>query len=451
MKRSVRILASVLVCLVLFALYLFGGSSGREVRIEYTVDARDPASGILHITMEIQPPVRPFMTLWLRDVNHAGVQRVENFSVRRDGHTLPNWQTLPGFGDARNIWTGFSREPIEISYDVKPHWIKGQTPRSYLGPEFGYLRGMIVLYTPITPRSISAMLNNLDVLDDPAGQAGVHFLLPEEWTLISAWGSGVLDMPIAHLRNTYFGIGPMSVATAQVGDTTLLLGVYTGLEEEQAGQFLQDIAHLFEIMGQHTGISPENVTPYWALTILPPDPIHGGASGIGSLVTSDEISTISHEMFHWWNGDAVKTTPDANWIHEGFTEYYEGKMLYSAEVWSSAELNEHLDKLHNRRGLEFVSEGQWAPVDLVQASEDLARRGAEEQYYKVYNGGALVAYFLDQELQKQGKSLDEIWHLLNDADEPITTDIFLQKLEVLGGTELAKACEDLVYGRRAIP
>jgi predicted metalloprotease with PDZ domain len=156
-------------------------------------------------------------------------------------------------------------------------------------------------------------------------------------------------------------------------------------------------------------------------------------------------------MFHWWNGDAVKTTPDANWIHEGFTEYYEGKMLYEAEIWSSAELNEHLDKLHNRKGLEFVIEGQWVPVDLVRASGDLASRGADEEYYKVYNGGALVAYFLDQELQKQGKSLDEIWHLLNDVDEPITTDVFLQKLEVLGGTELAKTCEDLIYGRRAIP
>src|SRR5512134_729532 len=108
MKRSVRILANVLACLVLFALYLLSGSSGREARIEYTVDARDPASGVLHVTMEIQPPIRPFLTLWLRDVNHAGVQRVENFSVSRDGRPLPNWQTLPGFGDARNVWTGFS-------------------------------------------------------------------------------------------------------------------------------------------------------------------------------------------------------------------------------------------------------------------------------------------------------------------------------------------------------
>lgn len=449
-RKSGRVAAIVLVCLAFFMLYMLSGTSGNEARIEYTVDARDPASGVLHVTMIIHPPVRPFMTLWLREANHDGLQRVENFSTRRDDGFLPTWQTLPGFADARSVWTGFSQEPIEIGYDVNPYWMKGQAPRSYLGPDFGYLRGMIFLYTPITPRSISGMLNNVDVLDDPAGQARLQFLLPEEWTLISPWGSGEIEMPVAYLRNTYFGTGPMSVATAQVGDSTLLLGVYTGLRKEQLDRFLQDVPQLFETMGKLTKLSPESGTPYWALTILPSDPIHGGASGIGSLVTSDEISTISHEMFHWWNGDVVETTPDANWIREGFTEYYEGRALYSAGIWSSAEMDEHLDKLHNRADLEFVIDGQWVPVDLVQASTKQVR-GSDEEYYKVYNGGALVAYFLDQKLQKQGKALDEIWRLLNDMDEPITTDAFLQTLKILGGADLAQECEDLVYGRRAIP
>ena len=90
-------------------------------------------------------------------------------------------------------------------------------------------------------------------------------------------------------------------------------------------------------------------------------------------------------------------------------------------------------------------------MNLVLASENLVRRGANEEYYDVYHGGALVAHFLDQKLREQGKSLDEIWGLLGDVAEPVTIDIFLHELENLGGEELARECEDLVYGRRAIP
>ena len=451
-KKVSRVLVTVLVCLVLLMLYLLSGTSGTEAMVEYMVDVRDPASGVLHVTMVIHPPSRPFMTLWLRDTYHRGLHRVENFAVTRSGGPLLSWQTLPGLADAHSVWTGFSRKPVEISYDVNTTWGKGQAPRSYLGPDFGYLRGMVVLYAPLTPMSVSGMLNNLDVLDDPAGQAELQFLLPDGWTLISPWGSGGIDAPVAHIRNVYFGLGPMAVTTTQVDHSALLLGVYAALDEEQVDRILREVPDLFETMGQLTGISPRSVTPYWAVTVLPVEPIHGGASGTNSLVTSDDQSTISHEMFHWWNGKTVETMPDANWIKEGFTKYYEAKVLYSAGIWSSNDFREHLDKLYERSGLEFVMiDGQWAPINLVQASENLVRRGAGEEYYKVYNGGALVAYFVDQELQRQGKSLDEMWCLLNDVDEPITTELFLQELEGLGGAELARECEDLVRGRQALP
>lgn len=445
------VLFIALVSLILCILYLLIGIYSGEARFEYTVDVRDSASGILHVTMVIHPNKRPFMTLWLRDTNHRGQHRVESFRAGRGGRLMPNWQTLPGFADARNVWTGFSRESVKINYDVIPHWVKGKAPRSYLGPDFGYLRGMVVLYTPLTSKSISGLLNYADVLDDSAGQARLEFLLPEGWTLISPWGSGGLEMPVAHMRNTYFGVGPMSVTTEEVENSTLLLGVYAGFNQKQLDRVRRDIPNLFKTMRELTRISPRSVTPYWALTVLPREPIHGGAAGTSSVITCDDISTISHEMFHWWNGRTVETTPDANWIEEGFTKYYEGKALYSAGVWSSEDLREHLDKLYERDGLDFVGvDGQWIPINLIKASEKLVRKGAGEEYYKVYNGGALIACFLDRELQMQGKSLDQIWQPLNDKDEPITTDVFLQELEILGGVELARECEDLVYGRRTI-
>lgn len=437
-----------LVCLVSFALYLWSGTTAGEPRFEYRVDAHSAASGVLHVTVVIQPPVRPFVTLWLRDAQQGGRPRVEGFSASRDGRALPSWQPLPGTGDARNVWTGFRRAPITVRYDVNPRWVKGQSPKAFLGPDFGYFKGEVFLYTPIAPRGIPGMLNLGGSPDAGAGQAELEFLLPDGWTLVSPRGHGRLEMPIPEMRGTYFGIGPMSLNTAQVGESTLLLGVYAGLGQAEKDRFLRDIPVLFETMGKTTGLAPDSETPYWALTILPSEPIGGGSSGTNSLVTSNKLPTISHEIFHWWNGDTINTTPDADWIHEGFTTYYEGKMLYAAGIWSLDEFNQYLDGLYE--DLERTPGGTPAPLNLVQASEDLMQ-GANEEYYNVYHGGALVAFFLDRELQAQGKSLDEIWGLLDRIEGPITTQIFLQELETLGGAELAKTCEDLVYGRRAIP
>ena len=167
---------------------------------------------------------------------------------------------------------------------------------------------------------------------------------------------------------------------------------------------------------------------------------------MNSLVVHNKLSTIAHEMFHWWNGRTIQTTPDANWIKKGFTTYYEGKILYAAGLWSEEKFSDYVDYLR----MKLWRDREPTPIDLLEASKKLLVKKMEEEYDNVYFGGALVAHGLDQRLQEQGNSLDEIWKLLNSRGGAVTTEVFLQALGELGGAELARECESLVYGRRTI-
>jgi hypothetical protein len=359
---------------------------------------------------------------------------------------LLNWRTLPGNVDFRNVWTGFRREPVEVAYDVDPKWVKGRSPKCFLGRDFGYFRGMTTLYTPVSPRAVRGLLGQTEIQDRGGGRAELRFSLPEGWTAVSPWGDGPREIPLAGLRNTYFGVGPMSVSNVRVGESFLVLGVYNGLSERQKDLLLRGIPRLFETMAAATEVSPRGLTPAWALTVLPAEPIGGGASGVGSLVTSNRINVISHEMFHWWNGSTIVSVPEANWFKEGFTSYYEGKMLLMSGFWSLQEFTARLAGL--RAGL--WKEGDPGPVNLIRASVDLVRRGAASESDKVYSGGALVAWHLDRELERQGKSLDGIWKRLLDTGKPVTPALFFDVLGKWAGAEIARDCEDRVTGRRPL-
>ncbi|KPL05620.1 hypothetical protein AMJ85_11560 [candidate division BRC1 bacterium SM23_51] len=372
---------------------------------------------MLHVTMVIHPGRKPYLTLYLRDTILAGACRIQGLSAKRGGQEVAHWQAIPGFADLRNVWVGFSREPIEIHYDVNPRWQKGRKPSSYLGADFGYLRGMVMLYTPITLKEALLARKQIATYGDGAGQATLQFSLPAQWTLISPWPADGAETAVSRLRNVYFGVGPMSVRTLHAGEATLLLGVYTGLSEDEQEGFLRDIPSLFEAMVRTTGVSPDSRAPYWTLTVLPHEPVSGGASGMNSLVVHNKLSTIAHEMFHWWNGRTIQTTPDANWIKEGFTTYYEGKILYAAGLWSEEKFSDYVDYLR----MKLWRDREPTPIDLLEASKKLLVKKMEEEYDNVYFGGALVAH---------GDNLARDFVAQNDGRRDVLLQIAVEDVEI---------------------
>lgn len=448
-RKLVYALAGVILLAVAGGLYAFGGFSSPETHIDYRVTITDPASGLAEISMTITPPpFRPWLHLYLHESQlDNGENRTAAVRASRSGHTIPVWRTLPTEPDLITVWTGFRRAPVTLTYRINPLWMKGpDSPRSYLGAEFGYLRGMTTLFSPVTRQEALSKGDGGPV--DAAGSASLRFILPEGWSVISPLAD---DAPTTTslLRNIYFGVGPFAITSITEDGSTFVLGVYRGLGDERIEEYITGVPRLFSTMTAAMGFSPAGKTGRWALTILPEEPIHGGSSGTGSLVTGPELYILSHEMFHWWNGETVGTTPDANWIKEGFTKYYEGKMLYRAGLWDDDDYAYHLGKpgAKLRRGDDPVY------LDLVRSSDLLVKENREDEYDHVYFGGMSAAWYIDCELEAQEKSLDDIWRELRTVKPPVTTAVFLDRLASLGGQELADRCAAMVHGESelAIP
>jgi hypothetical protein len=445
MKKLLRLIVIVAFIVLIGLIYVAGGTSSQDTRLEYQVKVINPGSGKLEVSLTIYPPSRPFLDLYLRDPIQDGKVRLSNFVVESDAKSLTHWQAFPYFADMERIWLGFSTQPVQIRYVVDAQWNKGSdSPRSYLGPNFGYLRAMVVLYTPFTWPDVQAMLNQNDTFSLDSGQAKLNFTLPKDWTLVSPWGSGEQAMPVSALRNVYFGIGKFQNTTLNSFESAMLVGSYPGINNQSSSDALLQVPSLFHAMQEMTGFAPLSRAPYWAVTILPEDPIHGGAAGTNSLVVCDDLVTISHEIFHWWNGRTLQFTPDANWIEEGFTTYYAGKALAHAGIWTTGDQGSYLRKLTNQ----LWGNRPPQPVNLVEASNRLKKQGNSQDYLTVYHGGALIAASLDERLHQQGKSLDQIWAVIQQGSSPVSTEGFLQSLAQVGGQTLADETKEILYGRK---
>lgn len=284
------------------------------------------------------------------------------------------------------------------------------------------------------------MLQNSDCVGLHAGTASVSTALPTGWSLSGPWQEGE-TMPIAAMRNTYMGVGPFD--RANVLDGGLSVAVFTGLDEGVLNLLPKAYGELLRIFG----MPPSSSASGWAVTVLPDNPLYGGAAGVNSLISTANPQVLVHEMVHWWVGHTIAFKPDANWVQEGFTTYYEGRVLRDIGWWNSGAfadfLNRHSSQLYGQQGSR--------PFNLVQASERQLKSPNERDYNTVYSGGALVANYIEQELNLQGEALDNLWSILATHRGPISTQAFLAALESLGGKDLAQECSALVQGHRTIP
>ncbi|MCG8639263.1 MAG: hypothetical protein MI862_05990, partial [Desulfobacterales bacterium] len=289
--------------------------------------------------MTILPNRFLFFDLFIDRVrNKAGDLRVKDLKVTRGGKTVAHWQTVPSFSALERLWIGFDRSPITVSYTIDPFVKKGNRGKmlSYLTDQYGYFRGMYILYTPITFTQTIAFLAKKPIPQNWPGVGTVQFDLPVGWEVNDPWVSNSEKISLADFKNTYWGFGQdMEIKKSK----NLSIGIIEKLNEDKKTATYQNIIRIYRTIEEITGLQLKRDASFWAVSILPPVPIHGGSSGNYSLLTEDGISFISHEIFHWWNGFALKSSNEASWIQEGFTEYYEGKVLLKAGIWSDNDFN----------------------------------------------------------------------------------------------------------------
>ena len=316
---------------------------------------------------------------------------------------------------------------------------------SYLTDQYGYFRGMYILYTPITFTQTIAFLAKKPIPQNWPGVGTVQFDLPVGWEVNDPWVSNSEKISLADFKNTYWGFGQdMEIKKSK----NLSIGIIEKLNEDKKTATYQNIIRIYRTIEEITGLQLKRDASFWAVSILPPVPIHGGSSGNYSLLTEDGISFISHEIFHWWNGFALKSSNEASWIQEGFTEYYEGKVLLKAGIWSDNDFNKFIANL--KKGL-WV-DGKAQPINLITASNRLnSKNSSVEDYNLVYSGGALLAYYIDQKLKKEQKSLDQIWLPLFELEKVISSEDFLTILENMTDKNFRNKISDMVQGQTIIP
>ncbi|BDX08067.1 hypothetical protein [Planctobacterium marinum] len=121
-------------------------------------------------------------------------------------------------------------------------------------------------------------------------------------------------------------------------------------------------------------------------------------------------NTMSHELFHYWNGDHSKRSEDTYWFTEGFTEYYSSLTLFRTGIIEESLYFKKVERYLSRYHITMNMNPEEA-VSLVQAGHQ-----KHKNWLQVYGGGATLALVLDLNIRHatQGKkSLDDVMRLLN--------------------------------------
>jgi predicted metalloprotease with PDZ domain len=142
---------------------------------------------------------------------------------------------------------------------------------------------------------------------------------------------------------------------------------------------------------------------------------------------TDEKSLLAHEIFHTWNPYRMgRSDGDATgWFTEGFTRYYQDRILLQAGLLGYAQ---YVDRLNQ------IVAGYWSSPDRNWSQKEWLERkhiGSSESELP-YKRGAVIALWLDQRIRKNSaneSSLDNrMSALLESPEKQLSTDVLIASL-----------------------
>jgi hypothetical protein len=398
--------------------------------VRCVVDARNPASGVLRVTMELPASL-------------AGAAHYISYRIT-DKATFISYNAvidgketaiaLPAFGARGSFTIPAFTGSATIVYEIKPLFFPpGSDPKDENKADCRLT-------------SVAGILRTYNVLGSPSFRAplSIRFLLPEGWRAVAPWprdGSGFLAGPEwgdAGIQE-YIGLGPFEVEELRIGEVTLSLGFYPGVEQADPEIIGAMLGSLFGRFGP-----PTDATMYSAFTI-PESFLGGGASCTHSIVASDSTSVMLHEFIHWWN-DSRRIADDAAWFREGFTVYAglahareAGAISPERALEAFADLNGEMRILEKDGG-----------ISLIAASP----RMNENQRMRrlVYSKGALFALWAEGLLSASDRSIDElIAAVLGGTRSGLTTADLRGIARSVYGSALEAGFDAFVQGTEALP
>ena len=269
--------------------------------------------------------------------------------------------------------------------------------------------------------------------------------LPKGWTVVSSFGTRRNHQNFRgkrhELYNALFAAGDFRITSLTRAGEKLTLaarGSWSFSDAEAANQ----IAEFFRVEREFWG---ERRQDSFLVVLAPFDQDRGSWGGDvfthaiqiylsrkQSLLT-DIKSLIAHEVFHAWNPYRMgrASGESTEWFTEGFTCYYQDRILLQAGL---AGLPEYLERMNH-----IVADYWNSPVRNWTQKQWLERGSTHQadthqaEYDLPYSRGAMIALWLDDRLRKDSAgriSLDErMFSLVKDKlDTLLTTEYLLSML-----------------------
>lgn len=311
----------------------------------------------------------------------------------------------------------------------------------------------------VTDNVIFLVTKALFIYSPGVEQATVEIDVPETWKISAPWQSKQ-DAPNTFdvnswvsLVNNALVVGKHYERIVQDGDMEIVIAVDNALKDH-VDQFQDIFQKQLSSFCKVFAITPKIK---YLVTVRGADEDDGESfnNSFNQVIIAHNLdrrkivwaNTMSHELFHYWNGNHGKHRLDTQWFNEGFTEYYSSLTLFRTGVIDESLYFKKLERYLSRNHI-TMNMNPKAAVSLVAAGQE-----KHKNWLQVYGGGATLALVLDLNIrhETQGKqNLNDVMRLLNErfGQQGLKYEIndIVQVVSEVSGKDYHPFFQDHVWG-----
>ena len=406
------------------------------------------------VTAEVLAPRgRLFMAGWGADMHRRGwAHYIRDLRILELDGSVASY--LADTASATWQLSDTTSRPVRLAYSVDLSFARDDWP--YGNEQAGSLQG----------RDLFVVSKALFITTERAGPRVIEFTLPPAWHVAAPWNraraaaAAYVAPDDNALVNNSLVVGVTAPVEVRAGNFTFLLANLGATAADRP--LVADV--LSRVVREYVRIFPQTPPTSYVLTV-----IRGAERDAEAFLTSAAVTevarlsrvnriqwaeTVAHELFHSWNGAALRPEPYAElqWFSEGFTDYYATRSLARTGV-----IDEPLFLRRMERTVALYLYFKSAPAfDGVTLKAAGRRKGPHR--LGVYEGGWVAAFCLDVEIRRQTagrRTLDHAMRLLYDRfalrNQPYTEGDLRSILREVAGPASEGFLDKYVVGDETIP
>ena len=349
-----------------------------------------------------------------------------------------------------------AKKPFELSYTIvsQKDSFMGNNVRNHFHPTifktYAFLWGMTFLFFP-DDETIAALPVKLQINPNEYKNFYTNF---------EAQADSFDD-----LSDLFVAAGDYRVVEKTIGGRNVKFLLNGQNWKFTDAQFAETVSHIIEAQVKYMGFSPssENLL----ITLNEGTPSSKGGTVVKNVISVypnpqaglqdfETLKLISHEHFHFWNGNYWRAARDKKegyykWMSEGFTEYYSGLTLFRENLITEKQFVAWLNEL--------LMLYQTNPHSLTATADIMAQKYWESNDYNrlPYVKGALIGFLTDLQIRKRTgdkRQIDDLMRLLiskTDLKKGYDDNLLLANLDAVSQTGNRQFYDDFILGARFLP